>query len=729
MPQPMPNITKPDFTKPNFISVVVPAHNVQGYLDECLDSLLRQQQTGGADVIGVDDASPDHCGVVLDERAAIEPRLTVVHLEANAGPGPARNAGLARATGEYVWFVDGDDRVVPGALAAIEAKLREIKPDVLVVGTARENWKRTVRPWRTPGTAVSGAEALTRWPPTLGALVVRRQFLLDAGIEFRTGWYEDIAFAYAVLARAETTATFTPACYIRRFDREPSLRTTRSPRHADAVAQWDYALSLPVVSAAAPKVRRRALDRAVTELLKIMEDERRVPRGGRRAFFAELSALVRKHAASAGGRRQRLIAADSYAAYRAFSAASRGLAGARTAVRNAPASVKGAARRRFLSWYYRWQLRRPIDENLAVYAAYWYRGYACNPAAVFEKAKELAPHVRGVWVVKPERRKSLPKGVPSVTPGSRAYLRAIARAKYLVNNATFPPDVVKRPGSVHVQTHHGTPLKTMGLDQPKYPASTVGYNAERLRRNIAKWDFSVTANRHTTLLWERQFPIKGETLETGYPRNDRLAVATPADVAAARAELGIEPDERVVVYAPTHREWHATFTPVLDVDALAEALGPQTRILLRGHYFYDGVGFPPQHPRVVDVSSFGSVETLYLAADVLITDYSSVMFDYAVLDKPLVIFAPDWEVYTAVRGVTFDLAAHPPGVFARTFDDLVEAFRTGAVDDEAAAEARGRFRERFCALEDGHAAERVVRRVFLKENLPITADRRVHLDA
>jgi CDP-glycerol glycerophosphotransferase len=115
------------------------------------------------------------------------------------------------------------------------------------------------------------------------------------------------------------------------------------------------------------------------------------------------------------------------------------------------------------------------------------------------------------------------------------------------------------------------------------------------------------------------------------------------------------------------------------------------------------------------------VETLYLAADALITDFSSVMFDYAVLDRPLIIFAPDWEIYRAVRGVTFDLAAEHPGTFTRTFDELVEAFRSGQVTSAEAAEARARFRERFCSLEDGHAAERVVRRVFL-------TDGRAHAD-
>jgi CDP-glycerol glycerophosphotransferase len=647
--------------------VVVAAYGVQGYLTECLDSILRQQ-TVDAEVIGVDDASPDHTGAVLDERASLDPRLTVVPLATNGGPGPARNAGLAAATGDYVWFVDGDDRIAPGALAQIAAELAATSPDVLLVGLARERWNRKVTPWQ-PAT------------PSIAGLVVRRALLTEHGITFAPGWYEDIGFVHDVLAVAERVDRFAPICVIHRLDRRGSIRETRSPRHAEAIAAYDRVLT------------KGDADRAVRDLLEIMRD--RVPRSARAAFYRQVSDLAVRHDAT------RL---------RPYSIAEM----LWQIGRKRPRGLKNALRKRGLRAYYRWQLRRPIDDNLAVYAAYWYRGYACNPAAIFEAAKDLAPTVRGVWVVKRAGVRTLPPGVDHVIAGSRAYYRAIARAKWMVNNATFPPEVVKRPGAVHVQTHHGTPLKTMGLDQPKFPASTVGFDAARMRRNIAKWDYSVTANRHTTLLWDRQFPITGTTLETGYPRNDRLARATPADVAAARAELGLEPGERAVLYAPTHREWHAEFTPPLDVDKLAEDLGPDTRILLRGHYFYGAVGFPPRHPRVLDVSSFPTVETLYLAADVLVTDYSSAMFDYAVLDRPLVVFAPDWAVYQTVRGVTFDLAAEPPGVFARSYPELVEAFRTDAVGDDAAAKARSVFRERFCALEDGHAAERVVRRVFLR---------------
>src|SRR6185295_12054625 len=111
--------------------------------------------------------------------------------------------------------------------------------------------------------------------------------------------------------------------------------------------------------------------------------------------------------------------------------------------------------------------------------------------------------------------------------------------------------------------------------------------------------------------------------------------------------------------------------------------------------------------RIVDVSGYPTVEDLYLAADVMITDYSSAMFDYAVLDRPLVIFAPDWPVYRELRGTYFDLMEMPPGTVATSFAELVDVFTTEAYAGQAAAGQRARFRERFCALEDGKAAERV----------------------
>jgi CDP-glycerol glycerophosphotransferase len=144
---------------------------------------------------------------------------------------------------------------------------------------------------------------------------------------------------------------------------------------------------------------------------------------------------------------------------------------------------------------------------------------------------------------------------------------------------------------------------------------------------------------------------------------------------------------------------------------------------MRCHYFNDdedsdALGGLAASRRLIDVSDYPSVEDLCLVSDALLTDYSSIMFDYALLDRPMAIYAYDWDAYVRCRGVNFNLLEEPPGVVATTAEELLEAFRSGAVWGEQAAKTRAEFRRRFCEFDDGHASERVVRRVFLGERLP-----------
>ena len=134
--------------------------------------------------------------------------------------------------------------------------------------------------------------------------------------------------------------------------------------------------------------------------------------------------------------------------------------------------------------------------------------------------------------------------------------------------------MVKRPGATHVMTHHGTPLKKMGLDQAQHPVAATDSDFAAQMRRVDRWDYSVTANAHTTVAWDGAYPAGYRTLEVGYPRNDRLALAGPEEIARVRTQLGIASDERVVLYAPTHREWLPTGTPVLDVDDRGIAVAP-----------------------------------------------------------------------------------------------------------------------------------------------------------
>jgi CDP-glycerol glycerophosphotransferase len=372
-----------------------------------------------------------------------------------------------------------------------------------------------------------------------------------------------------------------------------------------------------------------------------------------------------------------------------------------------------ALRKRALRRYYAAQLEEPVDPRLAAFASYWYRGYSCNPRAIYEKLRELAPEVRGVWIVDREHEEQMPAGVEYVVTGTKDYYRLLARARYLVNNVNFPNDVVKRDGTVHVQTHHGTPLKKMGLDlsDAQFAGKQGHMNFDKLLRRCERWDYSITANPFSTEMWKTAYPVDCVTLEVGYPRNDVLVNASAEDVTAIRAELGLEPGRKAILYAPTHREYADAYAPTVDVARFARELGPEFVILNRVHYFDRGEASGGEG--VLDVSSHPSVEELCLAADVLVTDYSALMFDYAVLDRPIVIHAPDWEEYEQLRGTYFDLLAEPPGVVTRTEEELVAAFRSGAYAAAEAARLRAAFRERFCSLEDGGAAERVVRAVWL----------------
>ncbi|MET8500529.1 CDP-glycerol glycerophosphotransferase family protein [Streptomyces microflavus] len=382
------------------------------------------------------------------------------------------------------------------------------------------------------------------------------------------------------------------------------------------------------------------------------------------------------------------------------------------------ASVKRFVRRQVMRAAYRTDLHRPLDPNLAVYGAYWNRGVACNPAAIHAKARELAPHIRGLWVVSSRHRDRMPPGVPYVIEGSRPYWRAMATATYLVNNSSFPGGFTKRPGQRYLQTHHGTPLKTMGLDQRAYPALARKADFAKILAHVGQWNFSLSANPHTTEVWDRVYPGPYERLDLGYPRNDVYFTATAEDIAKIRAGLGIAEGQTALLYAPTHRDYREGFVPDLDPERLARELGPEYVLLVRAHYFYgrSAGATGTMDGRVLDVTAHPRVEELCLAADALITDYSSLTFDYACLDRPVVVHAPDWDAYRGARGTYFDLLSgrpgDTPGPVTTTSDELVEAFRTGEWRSPASAALRTAFRERFCPYDDGHAAERVVRRFF-----------------
>jgi CDP-glycerol glycerophosphotransferase len=349
--------------------------------------------------------------------------------------------------------------------------------------------------------------------------------------------------------------------------------------------------------------------------------------------------------------------------------------------------------------------------NLVLFDS-WRGTYSDNPRAISETLHERRPDLAQVWVS--DGTDPVPEWADTVQPGSRRYFAALGRTSYVVTNIGMPGYYRKRSGTSYLQTWHGTPLKRIALDIRETPAF-AGDNRffDRVRRDVAKWDALVSPNAFSTTVFRRAFDYGGRIIESGYPRNDLLSSPEARETReSARRALGLPDSKTAILYAPTWRD-SRSFDLELDVAALGERFGDSHAFLLRPHPHAPVATRDDVRRWAIDVSAHPDVRELYLAADVLITDYSSAMFDFAVTRKPILLFTYDLAEYRDVtRGFYFDFEAEAPGPLLATTPEVVDALEDLEAVTTRSADAYERFCERFCSLEDGAAAERVVEAFF-----------------
>ncbi|GLY20087.1 CDP-glycerol glycerophosphotransferase family protein [Kineosporia sp. NBRC 101677] len=327
--------------------------------------------------------------------------------------------------------------------------------------------------------------------------------------------------------------------------------------------------------------------------------------------------------------------------------------------------------------------------------------YADNPRALYEAwTAHGQDGVEHLWLASSRQAATFPPGVATVPIGTPQAVAALEAADVLVSNTHIQLDRWrKRPGATYLQTWHGTPLKRIHRDAAYQPPDDV---MAELDDDIGRWDLLVTPSTEGTRLLRAAFAYPGRVLETGYPRNDVLFAADrEARRARVRAELGLPHGTMAVLYAPTYRDDEAA--------GRVGGLGDNAAVLLRLHHYMYRQSRPANGRQVQDVSAYPNISDLYLAADVLVTDYSSAMFDFAITGKPILVFAYDLEHYRdRLRGFTLDLETEAPGPVLLDQEALTAALLDLPVVAAAQAERYARFVERFCALEDGRASERVL---------------------
>jgi CDP-glycerol glycerophosphotransferase (TagB/SpsB family) len=346
-----------------------------------------------------------------------------------------------------------------------------------------------------------------------------------------------------------------------------------------------------------------------------------------------------------------------------------------------------------------------------VYASF--RGhFSDNPRAIYEGLVARGTEATHTWLTADHPRPAWPSGVTTVPFGGPRGIAALEAADLVVGNDCISSRWTKKPGAVYLQTWHGTPLKRIHHDVPSRRQQWADAD-----RDVERWDLLLAQNRVSTELLPQAFGFRGPVRATGYPRNDLLTGPGRDRVrAAVRAALGIGEGTTAVLYAPTWRDdlvldgaGPRDFDLPLDLEDVTARLGRDHVLLLRLHQMVrDRLDVPPGSA-VRDVSNHPDVGELYLAADVMVTDYSSAMFDYAVTGKPLLHFTYDLDEYRdRLRGFYFDLADVAPLPLLSTSAEVVDALAEIDTLAAATADRYARFRETFCSLDDGAATGRVL---------------------
>ena len=360
-----------------------------------------------------------------------------------------------------------------------------------------------------------------------------------------------------------------------------------------------------------------------------------------------------------------------------------------------------------------------VKKNRIVFDSSLGKSYAGNPKHIYEYLMANGYDLIWdcIWFYENERY-NIPGMSRQVRYGRLRYIYYMATAKVWVFDSRQPEFLVRRKGTYYIQTWHGTPLKRLALDmEDVFMAGETDIDSykEHFAKNVHTWDFLISQNPFSTATFRRAFDFHKEMLEIGYPRNDILfRENTEEDTQRYRRKLGLPLDKKIILYAPTWRDDEFSeddryeFRPQISFEKLQKELGDEYVMIVKYHYLImDAVDWSPYEGFIYHFDQSRDIAELFLVSDILVTDYSSVMFDFSIMRRPMFFFAYDFYKYkNELRGFYFSYSKEMPGPISTTTEELIADIHN--YDSQEYEERYQKFVEKYNTIDDGKASSRVL---------------------